>query len=184
MRRPYRTAVALVALGMLVSGCYGPFNLTRRLHHWNGQVGDKWENEFVFLILAWLPVYGLATLGDALVFNSMEFWTGKNPVEPPTAALPQTKRIARSGEEAVLTYTPRAEGAQLAIAQFRQGHPVGGVTLEHRDGGSVGLDQDGRVLFTATTQPDGGVLVQDAQGRQTASYSADQVNQLQTSARQ
>ena len=184
MHRPHRTAVVLVALGVLVSGCYGPFNLTRRLYHWNGQVGDKWENEFVFLILAFLPVYGLVTFGDAVVFNSMEFWTGKNPVEPPTAKLPQTKRIARGGEEAVLTYVPGTDGAQLAIEQFRQGQPAGGFRLERRDGESVGLDQDGRVLFTATTQLDGGVLVQDAQGRQVASYSADQVEQLHTSARQ
>ena len=83
MRYSHRGGVALVALGLLVSGCYGPFNLTRRLYQWNSQVGDKWEKELVFLLLVALPVYELTALGDAIVFNSMEFWTGRNPVEPP-----------------------------------------------------------------------------------------------------
>ncbi len=85
MRRAHRIETWVLAAVLLVSGCYGPFNLTRRLYRWNGQVSQgKWEKEFVFILLAYVPVYGLTIAGDALVFNSMEFWTGKNPVEPPS----------------------------------------------------------------------------------------------------
>lgn len=84
MRRAHRIETWVLAAVLLVSGCYGPFNLTRRLYQWNGQVGTKWEREFMFMLLAWAPVYGLTLVGDAVVFNSMEFWTGKNPVEPPS----------------------------------------------------------------------------------------------------
>jgi hypothetical protein len=32
-----------------------------------------------------LPVYGLCTLGDALIFNSIEFWGGENPIQKASA---------------------------------------------------------------------------------------------------
>ena len=83
MWRTRRVTLGMLALALFLSGCYGPFNLTRRLYQWNGQVQGKWEKEFMFLLLAWAPVYGLTVAGDAIVFNSMEFWTGKNPVDSP-----------------------------------------------------------------------------------------------------
>ena len=168
MSRALRTGVVLVALGLLTSGCFGPFNLTRRLYRWNEQVQGKWEQEFMFILLAWVPVYGLAVLGDAVVFNSMEFWTGNNPVDAPTArdAQPATKRLVRGDAEAVLTYTPSAlEAPALLVEQFRDGQPAGNLRLERRDGVTVGSDDTGRTLFIARTRPDGGVDVQDADGK-------------------
>jgi len=71
----------ILAAALLVSGCYGPFNLTRKLHQWNGEVSEnKWAVEIVFLALVWAPVYGLAGLGDGLIFNTIEFWGGENPI--------------------------------------------------------------------------------------------------------
>ena len=84
MHRPFRLLILCLALTASLAGCAGPFNLTRKLHHWNGRVGaDQWEDEFVFLLLTWVPIYGLAIAADALVFNAFEFWGEKNPVEPP-----------------------------------------------------------------------------------------------------
>ena len=37
-------------------------------------------NELVFLALNIVPVYGVAYLADALVINSIEFWSGTNPM--------------------------------------------------------------------------------------------------------
>ena len=38
-----RAAVVILIGGMSVAigGCYGPFRLTSKLHHWNGQVSQK-----------------------------------------------------------------------------------------------------------------------------------------------
>ena len=41
---------------------------------------QKFVNELVFLGLCILPAYELCTLGDALIFNSIEFWGGQNPI--------------------------------------------------------------------------------------------------------
>jgi len=180
-------AVVAMATALFASGCYGPFNLTRRLYQWNGQINGKWEKEFVFLVLAYVPVYGLAVLGDAVVFNSMEFWTGNNPVDPPgkmhRSALPQTKRIARGDAEAILSYTPATQGgASVVIQQFQHGQPAGSLTVQQRDGMTVGLDADGKVLLTAKTLSDGRVLIRDAHGKQVAAYSAEEAEQFLKSA--
>jgi hypothetical protein len=75
--------VVVLCVGMLTTSCYGPFNLTRKLHHWNGTIDGKWGNEGVFLLVAIIPVYGICMLGDALIFNSIEFWGGTNPISAP-----------------------------------------------------------------------------------------------------
>lgn len=76
--------VKLIAFGLIACfglvGCYGPFRLTKDLHEWNGTIGDKWVNALVFFGLNIIPVYGVAVTVDAIVLNTIEFWTGDNPV--------------------------------------------------------------------------------------------------------
>ena len=179
MHRSRRMSCLMVAAMLAMSGCFGPFNLTRRLYRWNTQVQGKWEREFMFILLAWAPVYGLTLVGDAVVFNSLEFWTGNNPVDPPPRAglpsLPQTKRIVRGDEEAVLTYTMAVDGPQLTIQQFRAGQPAGTLQVKRRDGKTIGLDGDGHVVLTAESFADGRVLVTDGHGQRLASYPGEQV---------
>ena len=77
---------ALLIGSILLTGCTGPFQLTKNLHKWQTTVSDdQWAQEVVFLGCVILPVYGLATLGDALIFNSIEFWGGENPIQNASA---------------------------------------------------------------------------------------------------
>lgn len=71
--------LALGATGLQV-GCYGPFALTKKLHAWNGTISDKWINSLVFFGLAVVQAYTICLLGDGLIFNTVEFWSGSNPV--------------------------------------------------------------------------------------------------------
>jgi hypothetical protein len=157
----------VVAVGVAVSGCVGPFNLTRRLYRWNQQVGTTWEQEMMFVLLAWTPVYAVSVLGDALVFNAMEFWTGDNPVDPPRAEAPvrQTRRIIRGHDEVLLTYTRTPDNAELLVEQFQAGEPAGVLRITQRDGVTVGCDAEGRVLFQAQVRSDGRALITDGEGR-------------------
>lgn len=78
-----RAAVVILIGGMSVAigGCYGPFRLTSKLHHWNGQVSQKkFVNELVFLGMCIIPAYEICILGDGLIFNSIEWWGGRNPI--------------------------------------------------------------------------------------------------------
>ena len=73
---------ASLALTLLGTSCLGPNNAFNNLNRWNQKVTDsKWANEGIFLVLNIIPVYGLWYYGDILIFNSIEFWGGDNPIK-------------------------------------------------------------------------------------------------------
>ena len=78
--RLFSLVAFLLVAGLVCNSCYGPFRLTVKLHNWNGSVGGKWVNEAVFLGLNIIPVYGVCGFLDAVIFNSIEFWGGSNPI--------------------------------------------------------------------------------------------------------
>ncbi len=169
----FRLSVLALALCLGASGCFGPFKLTRKLYAWNAQAGDKWPQEFMFLVLTWVPVYGLAAVGDAIIFNSMEFWTGRNPIdETPRrrSVLPTTRRIVRGDAAALLSYAESPQGPSLMIMQTVNHAPAASLHIELQDGGAVGKDALGHVLLVARALPDGTIVVNDAHGRRIASY--------------
>jgi YD repeat-containing protein len=81
MLRNRSRAGALALAGLLAvlpsTGCYGTFPATRVVHDFNGQVTDS---GIVHSILMWvlliIPVYWIAAVGDILIFNLVEFWSG------------------------------------------------------------------------------------------------------------
>jgi hypothetical protein len=71
----------LATLLFLQSGCFGSFQAVNGLYNWNKDVSDnKWIQELVFLGLNIIPVYGLFSFGDVVIFNLIEFWSGTNPL--------------------------------------------------------------------------------------------------------
>lgn len=63
------------------AGCYGSYGAFNKVNKWNGQVtGNKWANSAIHLGLWIVPVYELALLGDFLIFNTVEHFTGSNPL--------------------------------------------------------------------------------------------------------
>ena len=80
-KRYLPVAIALVLTGSIMStSCIGSFALTNKLLSWNKQVGNKFVNELVFFAFWVIPVYEVSCLADVLVINSIEFWSGDNPV--------------------------------------------------------------------------------------------------------
>jgi len=82
---PIRRAAVLAFASAAVlgsTGCFGSFNLTRKLYGFNKSASDdKVVRELVFLGLNIIPVYSAASFIDAVVLNTVEFWTGTNPVQ-------------------------------------------------------------------------------------------------------
>lgn len=74
------TVVAAVLLSLTMSSCIGSFRLTHSVLKWNNQVSNKFVNELVFFAFWVLPVYEVTSLADLLVINSIEFWSGRNPL--------------------------------------------------------------------------------------------------------
>lgn len=82
MKKFIRTALlSLALLSLLVqSGCYGSFELTRRLYDWNGTIEDKNVRSLVLFALGVVQIYTIAAVIDAAVLNLIEFWNGSNPI--------------------------------------------------------------------------------------------------------
>lgn len=175
MNRTHRMVAGVIA-ALMLSGCYGPFYLVRKVHKFNGEISDnKWIQEIVYLVCTWLPIYGIAGAADALIFNAIEFWGGKNPMaEADADGVTQTKRIARDGVETVFKRLATPEGDQLVIEQYRDGQPAGSVRFRREGELTVARDGSGALVFTARALPDGRLVVSDASGKQVAAYTAQQ----------
>ncbi len=143
--------VLLTGCMLAVTGCTGPFKLTRKLHAWQTSFDEKWIDEVAFLACVFLPVYSFATLGDAIIFNSIEFWTGDNPVAS----------IDLQGENGDTATVALQEDATIKVTDG-----VSAMTLERRVDGVVARDAAGNLLYRAEKGPDGVVRIYDASGRE------------------
>ena len=77
MKKTFKLSVLLLAATIMFSSCLGSFQLTNKMLKFNKSLGDKWVNELVFAACCILPVYEFTLFIDAVVLNSIEFWTGQ-----------------------------------------------------------------------------------------------------------
>ena len=118
MKKIITKSVIAVTLGaMTLSSCIGSFGLTNSVLSWNKRAtGNKFVNELIFLAFHIVPVYEIAYLADALVLNSIEFWSGSNP----TASIGEVKTVqGENGEYLVKTnengYTITKKGEDKSV---------------------------------------------------------------------
>lgn len=78
MKKTFKLSALLLAATIMFSSCIGSFRLTNQVKDWNQSVGNKWINEVIFLAFHIVPVYEITMFIDAIVLNSIEFWTGKS----------------------------------------------------------------------------------------------------------
>jgi len=131
------------------TACYGGFNLTRKLHRWNGTMGGKWINWLIFLLLTIVPVYEVCLLVDALVLNSIEFWSGHNPVSV-AAGDAKVLRVVRVAEDRVRIERQDAPSLEVQLGdRFADLHVEGYGPLarifEDDDGNTLLFDRAGKL---------------------------------------
>jgi hypothetical protein len=177
--------MTLLTFVFTTSGCFGGFNLTRKVHRFNRDVSpDKWVQELVFLGLVIVPVYSFATLIDALIVNSIQFWTGRNPVT--VGKEPAVKVVDRGDTTLVQTMAATPEAKTMTVDEYHRGTLVKTVVMRHEVGQpSITTEvryPDGRVETHVTTlETDGSALVGsvDTEGRATTRLvSAAEVQRL------
>ena len=149
----------LVALAALAgSGCFGKFAATNALYDWNKDVSDnKWLRWLVFLVLIILPVYGLFIIADALVINTIEFFTGNNPIGGGHAKLPEGHTLAstRTRDPNVIRHEHRKNGELVQVVYVRR-------VSDHE----LHLaNEQGRLLARAKLAADGAIEIYDAEGK-------------------
>lgn len=113
-----RILIALFsAFVMLVTtNCYGGFVATRKIYNWNGGLGNKWVNTIVMWVMIIIPVYEIAAFVDFIVLNTLEFWTGSNPLAMKDGQS-ETQIVKRDGKEFEITATKN----QFAIREITGG---------------------------------------------------------------
>ena len=75
------TIAVMLSMTLLFSSCLGSFSAFNSLKDWNdGLTESKFLDNLVFWGLNIIPVYGLFFLGDTIIFNVIEFWSGSNPI--------------------------------------------------------------------------------------------------------
>ncbi|MDN2482897.1 DUF3332 family protein [Vibrio agarivorans] len=83
MKNVLKTTAAISLLAITLTGCVGRNAVTGKVMEFNVEVVDnRYARAGVNLLLA--PVYGITTAADYVVFNSLEFWTGTNPLNGKT----------------------------------------------------------------------------------------------------
>ncbi len=135
-------AAIIVGSSVLMTGCMGKFALTDKLYTWNKSIdSNRWVNEGVFLVFVILPVYGISMFADAVIFNSVDWWTGKNPI-----AAGDTREV-KGDDGSVALMTMRADGA-IDVAVTAAGGHQSNFTLV-RDGDTVkAQDANGQPMDT------------------------------------
>lgn len=163
------TIFAIILSGSIFfSSCIGSFGLFNHIKSWNQGISDsKFVNELVFVALHIIPVYEICYLADILVINSIEFWSGSNPLASVgdikkvkgengnylVETLENGYSITKEGEETSLdlifdketqTWNAVSEGNSSALLQMNNDgtaklHLPDGTTMD------VTLDEQGKI---------------------------------------
>ena len=173
--------VAAIVVGSFLTvttACYGPFNLTKNVYHWNSnikgssEVNEKWMKEFVFFGMIIIPVYMFSALLDAFIFNSIQFWTGGNPVKANDAGGDGATRVVRLGG---ITVTMAESDRGTTVTYERNGIVERRAIIESSATGYRLINETGALLAEAEMGQNGSVTLLDHDCQVVGRWTPDQV---------
>ncbi len=177
--RKTMTVCVVVAFMSGTTACFGPFNLTRNVYHWNngikgsGEVNEKWMKEFVFFGMIIIPVYMFSALLDAFVFNSIQFWSGDNPIKV-THDSDGRIREARIGDTTIVVAWAE-DGRSATLTYQREGRIFKTGKIVEDTQGLRMLSAEGREWYRAELRADGSVAVIDGDRRLLEHWSPERL---------
>lgn len=161
-----RVLAAVLALSIFEAGCFGSFKLTQAIWKFNRGIShDKWIQWVLFLPLAIFQVYSIGALADVLVLNSIEFWTGRNPV---------TADGSPWEKEVLLADGTTAHMVAEDEDTLRITHRDKVIRLRKEAGSLLTLDEEGNLL-SVVREADGGAIERVAANGETRRIEAWEV---------
>ncbi|HSC75563.1 MAG TPA: DUF3332 family protein [Pseudomonadales bacterium] len=130
MKKSIAILTTIIALSS-ITGCMGRNAMTKSVHDWNLETADsRWGREGLFIVTA--PVWFITSYIDLFIVNSIEFWSGKNPINK-NGALVDTKVAtlekmgiqnvasaqSRFFENEILTYVTYNDGSKEVLHATR-----------------------------------------------------------------
>ena len=173
MKKHMLKAAAMVAVAASLSGCIGSNAVTGYVMKFNLEaVDNRYARGGLNILLA--PVYALSVGADTIVFNSIEFWAGKNPINgKPHIFDTKTKTMLNINQDldpslrdAPLDPITQTETAEKAVYST-QVEPVNDNTLDfhivytngdkatlrgEKDGDIITFYMDGEFVTTASME--------------------------------
>ncbi len=162
--RAWVVGLLLAALIPAMIGCYGSFPITKIIYDFNGKVSDsKLAQSVVFWLFVILPVYNIAVIGDAVIFNLIEFWTGAKPA--------QARVVQPDGSE--LTLAPSADGGHAVMTLSRDGRVLSKATFVRVAADRFEVrDASGRAVGRVERTAEGRLLLSRGDGALVAAVQA------------
>ena len=141
-----RRSVAVLMIAGFVpvatGGCFGKFQLTRKVYQFNKDISsDKWVQWLAFVVMAIVPVYIIGGLVDVILANSLEFWTGENPI----GADAGTRKVVQGPNGETITLT-LAERQRIHVLVEEPGGEVRTFELVKEANAVSAWDANGRLL--------------------------------------
>ncbi len=151
LRRFAAVLVLVCFIPAASTACYGKFQLVRKVYRVNADIDpDKWVRWFAFIVLSVVPIYALALIIDLVFANSVEFWTGSNPILGDAG----TRTVVNGPNGESLTLIWAGAGA-IDVTLESAGHKPTQFRLVTESVALSAWDRDGRLL----------ALVRDVAGR-------------------
>lgn len=147
MKKVLLTTLAATTL----SGCLGHNALFNTVQDWNATASDeKFVNQGISFAFWIFPVYGLTLFADVIVFNSIEFWTGTNPINNKGPRVSGATQHFNDGEGNHAQMTYNEDGSVSVVTTTATGE-ISQYTLVKEGQTVVRQQNDGTTEVVATT---------------------------------
>ncbi len=163
-------AILFTLITIIATGCTGTFQLTKKVYDFQTAPKDKWVDEILFLAFVIVPVYGASTIVDAVVFNSIEFWTGENPM---TAGIQRPDGAIAQNDQGAIKMKYDAVTQNIEVTS--PSDPAKTLVFSKTDNGVTAMNEQGEVLFTSVEDVSGGVTVFDGNNNPVRHFSSEEV---------
>jgi hypothetical protein len=153
-----KSRLSMLVISMLLilsmgTGCIGNFGLSGEVRKFNLDVSqDRWGREIVFVVLYVIPVYPISGLLDVLVFNSIEFWTGTNPINGSASVTPIALEEWTTEDGTKVTMQGLPDNS-IDVNVVRPNGDTRYFNLTRTDQGVTARDEAGNVIVSAADLP-------------------------------
>lgn len=132
----WKRSVVAAVLAAWTAGCIGTGGITGKAREMNLKaVENRWGREGLYLGMQVLWIYRICTVLDLFIFNSIEFWSGTNPINGRTALadVPRSQiekmgfkeiedaRVQRVSENDAKLYLDFTNGDRMTLDVVRRG---------------------------------------------------------------
>jgi hypothetical protein len=149
-RRLKLLAALTLSLAIFSTGCIGHFGLSGKVRQFNlEQSEDRWGREILFVILYVIPVYPFAGFADIILFNSIEFWTGENPINGKPSVTPISDNRTFESEDGTLLSMTLREDRSIDVEAVGVAGDRHFVNLVQMGDGVAARDRSNAVIATS-----------------------------------